>query len=277
MTSVVFYPPHADDETLSAGLALIHYLAAGLDVHVVLMNRGGNGGPLGQLNGDQACTWHGGIKHNPATEGYAPLTTLDVALGRVQECRSAVGAMGTITPNSGVAATGKVFFHEADLPDGFGGVSGQPPTAQGIALARAAMEPFIIGPDAIPNAFHYTMSWTDNHPDHAACGMALKAIKQDNPTAFGIPRYFVSRLYWNDADVIAAGTTTFPVNATRKADYIALLKGRVAGSYSAWLPADGPVEDPNGPLRRGAYGFGYHQVVNQFLNNLAAPENRWHA
>src|SRR5690242_12985959 len=127
MGTVVIFSPHPDDETLSMGLAMVHYLAAGWDVHLVSMTRGEAGGPIGSFNGNNACNWvNHPWTHNPAQEGYAPITPTTLGAARLLEARSALGAAATVTPNSGVAATGTVYHHEGNLPDGFGTTS---PTA----------------------------------------------------------------------------------------------------------------------------------------------------
>jgi hypothetical protein len=33
-----------------------------------------------------------------------------------------------------------------------------------------------------PNLFHHTMSYTDDHPDHAACGEGLRQLKLEDPS-----------------------------------------------------------------------------------------------
>jgi len=281
MGRVFFYSPHPDDETLSMGLAMLYYIAAGFDVHLVSMNSGGALGVANTLNGVSACstpTDHP-YKHNPGREGYAPLTVEDVAAARILEARSALGAMAMIPPNPGVTP-GSVFHHVANLPDGYGsgGASSStaPVTPGGIAAAKAKILPFV---QDFPNSFHYTMSESDHHPDHAACGLALREIKAENPTLLGTPRFFVSRLYWAlsqpdgqyPADVLAAADgilAWFNYSGSRKAEYDAWLRTQVAPAYRKWNPA------------AGSYGIGYHQVSSQFEKNFgpnSSVANLWHA
>lgn len=266
MDVVFFYVPHPDDETLSMGLAITHYLAAGLDVHMVSMTRGEAGGPIGSFNGNNPCNWaQHPWTHNPVREGYAPITADILGAARLQEARSALGAMATVTPNPGVAATGNVFQHEGGLPDGFGTTS---PTA--VADAQAVIQTYT---DAYPTAFHRTMSPTDDHPDHAACGQALRNLKNANPILGGA-MFFVSRLYWAisqpdgqyPADVAAEGPQWFPTTA-RYAEFCTILRNRAVPCFSSWNPAE------------GSYAIGYHQVANQFAHNFgpsASIANLWH-
>jgi LmbE family N-acetylglucosaminyl deacetylase len=220
MGRVFFYSPHPDDETLSMGLAMLYYIAAGFDVHLVSMNNGGALGVANTLNGavngtPAVCSVpadHPYI-HNPAREGYAPLTAQTIGDARILEARAALGAMSMVPPTPGV--TGTVTHHIANLPDFYGNPgstsSTAPVTAEGIAAAKAVILPFV---QDYPNSFHYTMSESDHHPDHAACGHALREIKAENPTLLGAPRFFVSRLYWV-TNAVAAGRVATPRTARR--------------------------------------------------------------
>jgi LmbE family N-acetylglucosaminyl deacetylase len=288
MPRVFFYAPHPDDETLSMGLAMVWYIANGYDVHLVSMNSGGAIGVANTLNGVTACSTQSDhpYTHNPSREGYAPLSVSDIAAARILEARSALGAMAMIPPNAGVTP-GMVTHHIANLPDMFGAngaaSSTAPVTPDGIAAAKAAMLPFVTD---YPNSFHYTMSPADHHPDHAACGLALREIKAENPTLLGTPRFFVSRLYWAAsqpdglyaADLLAAagGTPSSPngtlawfnYSGTRKAEFDAWLRTKVITPYRTWNPA------------AGSYGIGYHQVAAQFTANFGTGVgigNLWHS
>lgn len=276
MPSVVIFAPHPDDETLSMGYAMVWYLAAGYSVHLVSMNRGGNGGPLDQINGTAPCVMHG-YTHNPAQEGYAPLTPEAIGAARLLEARAALGAMATVTPYGTVPATGKVFHHEGGLPDGFGGTYGQPPTQAGIDAAQEVIAKFVA---EVPGAFYHTMSPTDAHPDHAACGKALRNLKNQAGSGVGAgSRFFVSRLYWGPTEqqpnnpprtpeLVAEGPEWFTaVPSTKRDEVVSVLKNRVAPVFKAWNPS------------AGSYGFGQHEVLNQFINNFgpnASVANLWH-
>lgn len=260
MGTVFLYVPHPDDETLSMGLAIVHYLAAGWDVHMVSMTRGEAGGPIGSFNGNNSCNWAAHPwTHDPVREGYAPITPTSLGAARLLEARSALGAMATITPNPGVTATGNVFHYEGGLPDGFG----SEPT--GVADAEAVISKYTTD---YPTAFHRTMSPTDKHPDHAACGQALRNLKLANPILAGA-MFFVSRLYWDYAahpEVLAEGPQWFPTTA-RKAEFDAILRNRVVPCFSAWSPA------------AGSYAIGYHQVSGQFAKNYGPTASiacLWH-
>lgn len=293
-----FYSPHPDDETLSMGLAMVQYLSTGVETHLVSMNSGGAIGVANTLNGVTACSVPGDhpYTHAPAREGYAPLTVEDTADARILEARGALGAMAMIPPTP-PSARGAVYHHVAGLPDGFGGSAHSPPTADGIAQAKTVIKSYI---DSYPNSFHYTMSDAEalvgmasdggpGHPDHAACGVALRQMKQSNDLAPGMggstyaqvlvnARFFVSRLYWAISQPdgqypdplldVAGGTLSWFNSGSRYNEYCAWLRNQVVKPYKAWQPA------------AGTYGLGWHQVPSQFNANFgssASIANLWHA
>lgn len=269
MNDVYLIEPHADDFLLSKGIGAAHYLGAGYTVHVVTMSAGGSGGVLDDLAGDVVCNSHG-YRHDPAVEGYTAPQEADFRDLRLAESRAALGSLA-----AAITGSGGVEHHDGGLATGFGGPAGEPPTLEGIAAAKAVIKD-LVDTHANGTTFFHTMSPTDNHPDHAACGAALRQLKQD-PAYSAIvsgSRFFVSRLYWADADVIAEGTTTFPATASRKAEYDKAVR-IAAKAYAAWQPPR-------------ALGVGYHQVINQFYqngldsqgnrtpSNSVVIENRWH-
>ena len=267
---VFFYAPHPDDEILSMGLALCHFIASGYDVHVVSMSRGGVTAASIKLDGVQAatpkvCGWHGWI-HNPEREGYTVPTDAEIGEARIKETRSALGGLSTITPSAGLTQGG-LFHHEGGLGIDFG-----LDEVQGVADCKNIMQEKI---DAYPNSLHYTMSQTDRHPDHAACGLALQELKAENPALVN-SRFFVSRLYWNYDVYPDVATqpglswygTSSNAFAARKSEYDARLRSRGIVSFSAWNPAG------------GAWAIGYHQVAGQFASNFgpqATIANLWHS
>lgn len=271
MARIVFFAPHPDDETLSAGLALTWYALNGAEVHVVAMTAGEAGGPLGSFNGNNVCNWaNHAYTHSPTKEGYTALTGADIGAARLDEGRSAVGAMSVIGP-------GTITYHQGGstglLPDGFGtqsdGIGANSPTA--VADAKAIISEYV---NAYSNTFFYTMSPTDDHPDHAACGQALRDLKNANPLLSGA-RFFVSKRYWAvnnggsyPADVAAQPDLKWFDAGTSKATIDAHLRGKVIQCFQAWNPA------------AGSYAIGYHQVAGQFADCFGPNVNiacLWHA
>lgn len=296
----VVYIPHPDDETLSMGLALVHWLSQGHNVHVVFMNRGGTANVRGYLNGDGVggCNIHG-WDHDPAREGYDPLSTIDVAAARINEGRTAIGLMATIPAKDGNGVAipkGNLTWAEGNLPDSYGG-GVKPPALTGIDAAEQVMRATV---EQFPNAFHYTMSDGDGSADHAACGMALRRLKNSLDvvpgdgrtfkTVLTNARFFVSRLYWASANggSYPADTWNASLNGppdengnptstlsfydsidvgARYSEICGILRNRVIGAYNAWNPA------------AGSYAIGYHSVHAQFAANFGANitiANIWH-
>lgn len=302
MPRVFFYAPHPDDETLSMGLAMLFYIFYGYDVHLVSMTNGEAIGVCNTLNGTAdgttplACNIAGDhpYAHSPEREGYAPLTVEGIGAARILEARSALGMMAQIP-----GATGQIFHHVAGLPAEFGHPgatsSVDPVTCAGIAAAKTVIKQFV---DDYPDSFHHTMSESDKHHDHAACGHALRELKNDTVNkvpwadrtyadALGGTRFFVSRLYWASAqpdgkyppEVLAAANATpgdpdgtlswFPYGA-KYTDFCNWML-KVEQVYRAWNPA------------AGSYGIGYHQVARQFINcfppagSTQKQGNLWHA
>lgn len=278
MGRVFLYPPHPDDLELSMGLAGLHYPANGFETNVVSITSGGALGIANQLNGLTPCNAGGDhpYLHDPEREGYEPHTVESIAAGRILEAKSALGAIAMvpqITDNNGVPiARGNVIHHSGGLLDGFGnttsGSSTAPVTREGIDAAKAVIFPFVRDN---PNSFHITMSPADHHKDHAACGIALREIKQENPTMLGTPMFFISRLYWTvtnglyaaDLRAAAGGTPDKPNGSiawfntgANYAGYANWLRTQVIKPYRAWNPA------------AGAFGMGYHSVSAQFEANF---------
>lgn len=172
MNTVWLIEPHNDDFLLSMGIAAAHYRGAGYNVKVLTLVPGGSGGVIDDLNGDVLCGWHG-THHNPAVEGRAPVTEADFVALRTAESKAALGTLG-----AAVTGTGAIEHRSADLPSEYGGVYGQPATRAGIDAAKAVIKA-LVDAEANGTTFFHTMSWTDNHPDHAAAGFALRELKSD--------------------------------------------------------------------------------------------------
>lgn len=302
MPRVFLYSPHPDDETLSMGLAALYYIYNGYETHLVSMTNGEAIGVCNTLNGTAdgttplPCNIAGDhpYAHSPAREGYQPLTVQGIGAARILEARSALGMMASIP-----GATGTVVHHVVGLPAEFGhpgaGSSTAPVLPEGIAAAKAVIKQFV---DDYPNSFHHTMSESDKHHDHAACGYALRELKNDTchkvpwadrtyASALAGSQFFVSRLYWATsqadgkypAEVLAAAGATaedpdgslswFPYGAKYR-DFCNWMF-KVAAVYRAWNPA------------AGTYGIGYHQVARQFINCFPPADsaqkqgNLWHA
>lgn len=305
----IAYVPHPDDETLSKW-PLMNYLAAGYEGHFVFMSRGPVTAASLRLDPDPthystgvqpACSWADhGYKHDPVTEQYTVPTLEQIGLARLHEGMSAVGAMGMIPPTV-PNEPGAVFTHDEGLATNWGsggsGSSTAPPIEAGIQAAEDIIRRYIAD---YPNSLHFTMSPTDDHCDHAACGIALRRLKGtpvyhsdtktftytggDPDLAPGLANamFFVSKLYWGSAtsprpaDVLGEKCgwypNVYPDNTkvlARITEYTDWLRTKVLKAYTAWDPAAGSF----------AIGGG-HSVPSQFNScfgsQLSVVSALWH-
>lgn len=232
----VFYSPHADDETLSMGVAVVDHLVRGRDVVLVLVTQGCSPYMLDLLNGDAYDPVSSGV-HSPVAEGYlgplvdGRLTAATVGAARLREWAAASAVYGTA--GTGLLSTLSVGLDEGVTVDAVRSVVAQ-------VSAR------------YPGASHATMSWTDPHPDHAACGHALRTLRDED--AVGDVRWYVQ--HGHEADAAAQGVRTWSVAASPScADAVR----RAGECYRVWDPA------------AGEYGFGYRSVQLAFDALAAAP------
>jgi LmbE family N-acetylglucosaminyl deacetylase len=263
MTTVVLIEPHADDLLISKGQAAAHFRGANYNLILVTMSTGGSGGVLDDLAGDVVCSSHG-YRHNPALEGYTAPAEADFHALRLAESRAALGSLA-----AAVVGTGTIQHIDGGLTTGFS-------TADAKTVIQGLVDTYGNG-----TTFFHTMSPTElvipgAHPDHGACGQALRELQQDPAYAALLTgsRFFGSRLWWNAPAFLAENPVPFPVTQSRKAEYDKAVR-IAAKAYAAWQP-------PN------ALGVGYHQVINQFYSNgldsqgnwtpsnSIAIENRWH-
>jgi LmbE family N-acetylglucosaminyl deacetylase len=174
LSPAVFFSPHQDDELLSMGPDILRHLAAGHDTHVVLMTEGGDTSARWSINGYDSETgrpvssgWWGG-RHDPALEGYAPLTWDDVYDARDREFRSCLGALGVPESNRNLLRT----------PDRT--VPGFKETIRGVLMQFPA------------ETICRTLSPLDTHDDHRAIAQALWELWDEgvvSDAAFWLSRF----------------------------------------------------------------------------------------
>jgi LmbE family N-acetylglucosaminyl deacetylase len=170
----ILVAPHPDDETLGGGVTVAKQVAAGRDVHILLLTRGTGSVVRGELNGQRPSNWWG-VVHDPAAEGYAPLSKDAFGKARYDELTTAVHCLGGAQ------------LHEANLTDG----------QVTVAQAKAAISGLVaqVGKDASV----YAPSWAvDNNPDHLAAGQALRELATEQPTVYGDVTWYVLPVYWSD-------------------------------------------------------------------------------
>lgn len=242
---VIFYAPHADDETLNMGITIAEHMAAGRETHVVLMTHGRVTGALNAING---VTYSGywDAYHVPDKEGYEPLTQGILAQARIEEFWNACGQLGVPESNRHI--------EYLDDPNGDGGETIT------VSEAKQVMERYA---SIYPEADHYTMSYHDVHPDHAACGTALQRLIDEGKILY-YARFLISMATRMDYE---SRNATIPGGGWKDSPTDSMITTQIRNAcrcYSAWAPSV------------GAYAIGYHSVESQFEKLLENPFHYLH-
>lgn len=241
----VFIAAHPDDETLAMSVAIAEHLAAGQDVHVLWLTDGTASGVRSKLNGAGTATWWG-VLHDPAAEGYAPLTEADLGEARVREGTNALKALAT-------GYSGTLTIHRAGLLDG--SVTQAQAEAAIVALADQIAPG---GPIRVKT--HTWVPQLDAHPDHIAAGAAAKALAASDPTRFGDVRYYILPPYWTDPDLtLVVEAWDNPTDAGITARVRNAIK-----AYGAWAPPE-------------TYAVGWHSVPDMFTTLQTTPKCLFHS
>lgn len=241
----LFIGAHPDDIVIMAGVAFAEHLMAtpSQDISALTLTAGTASGILNVLNGAGISSWWG-VQHNPAQEGYPPVTVAQFGDARVAENTAALRELGLGYP-------GMLAIHQDSLPDG--------------AVTSAAAYTSIlavcdtIAPGAPVRLKPHT--WlVDNHPDHLAAGLAVKQLKVDFPARFSDVRYYVEQPYWTDSRLsqVSEGFDT-PANAGITTRFVNAVR-----CFGAWQPAS------------GAFAVGQHSVPGIFATLLATPKSMVH-
>lgn len=239
MATVLFAFAHPDDETLAAGVAIAEHIAAGHDVHVLCLTTGLGSGVLEVLNGTGVNAWWG-LQHNPAAEGYEPLTEEQFVAARRAELAAAVNCLGPVT------------VHLADL------IAVTPATVQ-LAIESCADAIATTGPILLKTHSHLV----ETHPDHIAAGLAAVNLKATQPSRFGDLRHYILPRYWDtdvkaNRDMLALVVEKWDLPATAE---IKTRARNAALCYTAWHP----------PY---SFAIGQHSVPDMFAALLASPGPR---
>lgn len=242
----LFVLAHPDDEALTTGVSIVKHVAAGQDVHVLLMTDGEKTGVTAMLNGLALSDWWG-VPHIPSAEGYATLSAGDVADARLRELANSIDALSSGLP-------GTLTLHSAYLPDG--GV-----TTADAQLAILSICNGIAPGGAVRLKGHTYVQQLDGHPDHIAVGEALKNLSAYDPARFGDRRHYIEPINWTSPSLSLvahawdnatdAGTRARAINACR--------------AYGAWAPAE------------GMFAIGMHSVPDWFATVIANPRSMYHS
>jgi LmbE family N-acetylglucosaminyl deacetylase len=157
--AAIFYVPHADDEVLSMGAAILEAKRNYSPVVLVLLSKGTGSGAFAKVNDRMQAA------------GLSPLTLEGFGESRVREFRDSAQCLGIEGQD--------VYVY--DLPDG----KIIPEMVRKIILTFEAKH---------PQAFHQSMSYLDPHPDHAVSGTALRELRKEH--AVSSDRYFISPQVW---------------------------------------------------------------------------------
>ncbi len=230
---VYFLEPHQDDGVLFMAQVAAHHVLAGREVHVVLMSNGSTSGALAEINGTASDpTWWGGT-HNPAAEGYTPLTATEFGLARTREWRQSWRHLGVPDANMHLGMD----LATSDLL----------PNNISTGYATDVLE-YLSDADATAGRDKpgfYTMHWEDPQPDHAAVGTALRTLRL-NDSAFSDARWLVK-----PEEAANVGATVYGVPVAMQAQ-VKLWQKHAAWPYGAWAP------------EQGTYAIGMHSVASYF-------------
>jgi LmbE family N-acetylglucosaminyl deacetylase len=137
----VFYAPHADDEVLSMGSAIMDALDRSKEVHVVLLSKGKASRAINTVN------------KKLEAEGHTTITPEEFGEARVHEFKAAVKALGLDESNISIL----------DLPDG--------------AIPKENVAEIILKKEREhEKVVHHVMSDSDPHSDHAITGQVLREL-----------------------------------------------------------------------------------------------------
>ncbi|GAM12019.1 PIG-L family deacetylase [Mesobacillus selenatarsenatis] len=136
--TVIFYVSHQDDELLTMGSSIVHYVQRGYDVHLVLLTDGASSKAINTVN------------KRLNEEAFSPLTVNDFSRARFREFVESAKALGIKRRN----------MHFEYMRDG--------------ATNAGEIEKVIRRFKAeFPAAEHTAFSYHDDHIDHRNSGLAL--------------------------------------------------------------------------------------------------------
>lgn len=232
---------HADDETLAMSAMWGKHLAAGHEMHALLMSRSPGSAVLNHLNGIGINPWWGRL-HHPAEEGYELLTPEQFGLARYIETKTALECL-----SSGL---GTITLWEAHLEDGY---------TVGDAQQAILDVCDVIAPGQ-PVRLKGHSDIVDNHADHLAVGGALRLLRS-NPLYTDV-RNYVLPSYWNDPRLTqVVKKWEEPNNQDMKNMILNACK-----SFGSWSPGN------------DVFGIGHHSVYDKMFKPLmAAPHSMYHA
>lgn len=233
----LFVAAHPDDETLAMGVTIAEHVAAGQDVHVLWLSRGEASNARNRINGTTSSTWWG-VTHDPAAEGFSPLSVGQFGAARIAEGTNAVRCLGEVT------------IHEAGLSDG-------QMTQVQIETAIVDVADVIAPGDPVRLKTH--THTVDDHPDHLAAGAAALNLGDMQPGRFGDRRYYILSPYWSDPRLSQVNESwDLPASAEITARMV-----NACRSYGAWSPPH-------------TYAIGHHSTPSLWPPLMTQPRCLFH-
>jgi N-acetylmuramoyl-L-alanine amidase len=238
---VVYFVPHADDEVLTYSVNVRNEISKGREVFLVLLSKGNDSFSREIINGVQDlesinqekvgspvyCHWHQ-TYHDPIQEqfldGYISVEKFGEI--RINEFYRSGNALGI--PNDHL-------FNEAI-----------PVPEVTVARMKEIMLSYI---SKFPNAEFRTMSKHDYHVEHAAMGLALEELVQENKVNRYNTQYFVS--IYNDRVAHQNLDEHVYVEKLYNESDSGFIKNSI-NTYKEYNPS------------KGLYASGYHSVARQF-------------
>jgi LmbE family N-acetylglucosaminyl deacetylase len=232
-----FLVPHPDDELLSMGSAIInHNFYGDNNVHLVLLTGGEQSNVFHIANGEKPCPVHGYI-HSPSNEGYAPFDRQKFKEGKFENFKHVAYMLGVKPQN----------VHIYDFGDG--DVTQE--EVEGVIKDLSAKHP--------KNRWK-SLSYHDNHPDHANSGKALLKLVDEGlvkDARFYAKKSMVESGLWSNTT-----TTTFKAERTNP-DWEPYITAGIR-AYSDWNP------------KKGYYHAGKASVSNSFIYLEKDMTNYYH-
>ena len=239
MSTIIYYSPHQDDETLWMSVGITRDLYDGHDVHVVNYSTGEKSGARAIINGSTVCSWHG-YRHNPVSEGYTDgdLSLTEFSAARNREFQQATTLLGVKCPNC----------HP---------ISNIPEFTFTLSAVQQVMTSFS---NKYPGALHKAQSYTDTlSTDHRMVGSGLLGLVNGASIPSANAFFFIR---YEDLGSIA-GTTVSP--APQSVEFYKRARDQV---YKYFEPTD---------PQRPSYGVGYHSVASIFDLIGNNPISKYHA
>lgn len=210
--SAVFFVPHQDDETLTMGADIRAHYLAGRDIRIVDVTDGSASGVKNTM-----CQ----------TRGYCLTTAEFIAARRAEQ----LAAIRQLAPTSHV-------YYEKYVDN-----------TLTVAQATSVINKYKA---LYPNGSYKTMSWLDDHHDHANLGTAMRNLCNAGQIPNGDCRFEQFRRYWLSKP-ISGGFIAGNVNVLAAYD-----------EYFVWNPSI------------GRYAIGSQSVPTDFDAAYADPRTKYH-